>query len=97
MSKTLFDKRRIYLALKNKLNIKFKGSYELVGWYFLDGKKLLRFRAQKGRGQMTPGYQKEIENSSRLNNEDFEKLIKCPLRGPGYEKKIRELRDKNLI
>jgi hypothetical protein len=97
MSKSLFDKRRIYEALKNKLKIDFRDSRELVGWYYLDGKKTNRFTIPKGRGTITPGYQKAIEKKSRLNNEDFERLIICPMGGPEYDDKMRELVRNRLL
>lgn len=97
MSKVLFDKKKVYNALKNKLNIDFKPGRELNGWYFLDGKKTLKFKAQRGRGTLSIGFQKQIESKSRLSNDDFELLIKCPLTGPNYDNKMRGLRDKNLL
>jgi len=97
MSRSLFDKKRIFDSLSTKLNIKFRGTYDLVGWFYVDGKKLIRFKVPKGRGQITPGYQKEIRNTSRLDRNDFDKLISCPMKGPEYILKIRELQQQGLL
>lgn len=98
MSRVLFDKKRIYDSIKNKLNVAFrKGTKELIGWYYLDYRKTIRFKVPKGRGEITPGYQKAIERSSRLCNEDFERLIDCPMKGSEYDNLMRSLRDRNLL
>jgi len=94
MSRTLFEKKKIYECLKNKLNINFVETYELKGWYYLEGKKLIRFKVPKGRGTISIGFQKEIENTSKLSKEDFELLIKCPMTGSDYEKKMKEFQGK---
>jgi len=92
------DKKRIHDSLKNKLSVDFrKGGKELIGWYYLDGRKTIRFKVPKGRGDITPGYQKAIENSSRLSNNDFERLIDCPMKGPEYANMMKELRNRNLL
>jgi len=97
MSKKLFDKYEIYTALKNKLKIKFKPGRELKGWYCLDGIKRFKFRIPRGRGEISHSFQKQIENSSRLNNDNFEALINCPLTGPKYDNLMRGLCDRNLL
>jgi hypothetical protein len=97
MSKTQFNKDRVYNALKNKLNINFKPGRELKGWYYLDGIKTLQFRVQRGRGSLSKGFQKQIEQTSRLSNNDFERLILCPMTGPKFDNLMRELRDKRQL
>ena len=97
MGKTPFDKKIISNSLSKKLNITFKGKNELRGWYYLDGKKTIRYRIPKGRGTISYAFQREIENSTRLNNDDFEALIRCPMTGPKYDNRMRRLRDRNLL
>lgn len=97
MSETLFNKFTIYNALKSKLKINFKPGRELSGWYCLDGVKRFKFRVPRGRGKISRGFQNQIEDTSRLNNDDFEDLIRCPLTGPKYDSKMKELEKRNLI
>lgn len=81
-------------CLRKKLGINFRGSRELTGWYWLDGKKILHVTVPKGHGssEINPRYVNRIISSLRIQVEQFQLLYKCPMKGPDYEQVIRELR-----
>lgn len=64
-----------------------------VYWYRLGGKKILRITMPNihgGSGSLSTGFIKQIQNNLRLNTNQFEDLVECPLSADEYEKILRE-------
>lgn len=64
-----------------------------VYWYCLDGKKMLRIKMPNvhgGAGSISTGFLKQIQNNMRVNTQQFEELVECPLTPEEYEKIVRE-------
>ena len=64
-----------------------------IYWYRLEGKKTLRITMPNihgGSGSLSTGFIKQIQNSLRLNTNQFEDLVECPLSAEEYEKILRE-------
>ena len=86
-----YKPKKLADCLRSKLGINFRSGRELTGWYYLEGKKILRVGVPKGHsGEVSPGYIHKIIGKLRLNREEFHLLYKCPMKGPDYEQKIRK-------
>lgn len=85
--------------IENKLKIDLSGKKELRGWYYLDGRKRLRVTVPKEHGMTTlkKGTTKGIVRQLRVSNTEFDALYECPMEGPDYEEKIRELIEEGIL
>ena len=43
-----------------------------------------------GAGSISTGFLKQIQNNMRVNTQQFEELVECPLTPEEYEKIVRE-------
>ena len=85
---------RVTNFLENKLSIVFRKGSERVGWYILDGKKLVRISIPKihgGGACLSPGLTKKVMNNLKVSVDEFIALYECPMTGTHYEQKMREL------
>lgn len=89
-----WKKNKVKSSLEKKLNINFAGGKELNGWLYYKKQKILRITIPKGRDELKIGTQNSIRNKLRLNSNDFDDLINCPLRLEDY---INILKEKRLI
>lgn len=94
MSIDLFSEKKIRNALLNKLiGEKRNGSHDKIN-IILDGKKEARIKLPNNHVKtMMPSKSRWIASALRLNDDDFNDLINCPLTGPKYLDKLREWRD----
>ena len=84
---------RVMNFLENKLEIVFRSGKELNGWYYINGKKVLRVTIPKGHGgtNLSPRVALRIMNNLKTNREEFGNLYECPMSGRDYEEKIRQM------
>ena len=80
-------------CLENKLEIDFGKGKHPTGWYFLDGKKILRVTNLKSHGgsSLSIGVATRIKNSLKLNSRELIDLYNCPMSGRDFENKIRNM------
>jgi len=87
-----YKPKKLADCLKSKLGVNLEGGHELGGWYYLDGKKILRVTSPKGHSrEISPGYVNKIIGNLRLDKKEFQLLYECPMKGADYEQKIRGL------
>lgn len=84
------EKMQVANALKKKLGLRFRSGKEQTGWYELDGKKILRVTTPHGRGEIPRGTANSIRNQTYLTKDEFDRLIKCPLKGKDFDEIIRQ-------
>lgn len=61
-------------------------------WYYIDGRKHHRITLPNqhgGSGSVSTGFLKKIQNQLRLQTEQFEDLVECPLTAEEYEAIVR--------
>ena len=79
---TTADVKRV---CENKLGVKFRNGAEQNGWFILDGVKCARITVPKGKKDIPPKTYKSMSTQLRLNVEDFDRLLACPLKRDEYE------------
>jgi len=85
------DYRRVTRALETKVGLDFRSGRERVGWYVLEGKRLLTVHVPKThRGDLPPGTAGAIRNDLKLTLAEFRDLVGCPISGADYERIIRQ-------
>ena len=90
MKNNNFDMRDVKKTCENKLDIDFRSGGEFNGWIWLDNKKVARITIPKGRKGIPPKTYKSMANQLKLNVEDFDSLLECPLSKEKYFIKLRE-------
>ncbi|HQU73708.1 MAG TPA: hypothetical protein PKV71_21380 [Calditrichia bacterium] len=82
------DVRRV---CENKLRIDFstKGK-EFNGWFWLNGKKVARITVPKGRKPIGKGLYKNMAHQLKLNTQQFDDLLDCPLTLDEYLELLKE-------
>ena len=86
-----YTPRQLGSACDAKLNISFRGGKHRAGWYVLDGKKLFRVTIPNAHSSWGPPVQKALFRNTRLSAEEFDDLVRCPMSGPQYAERAREL------
>lgn len=89
MGKLNYQPREITAALENKLSIRFREGKERVGWYYLEGKKAIRFTIPHIHKSWGPGTINDIARRSRLTKDEFGQLVDCPIDARSYEEIVR--------
>lgn len=86
-----FKIRAVIKFLENKLGINFRGGKELNGWYYVEGKKVLRVTVPKGHGgaELRPRTAIRVMNNLKTSKTEFRSLYECPMTGTDFEQKIR--------
>jgi hypothetical protein len=87
-------------ALEAKLGLAFGTGKDRNAWYWLDGHKKLRVTLPKvkgGGGSVPKGTAKSIRNQLKLNPQQLQKLLSCPISGADYAEIIREKQAQGLL
>ncbi len=90
MKNTSFNTHDIKKCCEKKLNIEFRKAKEFNGWYLLDNKKTARITIPKGKKFIPPKTYKSMATQLKLNVNQFDDLLECPLDNDGYESIVRE-------
>lgn len=77
-------------VLKKKLSINLSGK-EPSGYYYLDGKAVLRVHITNihGGATLSIGAANELKNDLLLDEVGLSKLYRCPMRGKDFEDYVR--------
>jgi len=75
---------------ENKLGIQFRMSGELNGWYYFKGKKVARITVPSGRKFIPPKTYKSMATQLKLQVEEFDDLLDCPLTKQRYDELLEE-------
>ena len=94
-----FRPREVAQALDLKVCDETRRRGEVNCWVVVDGRRLLRItRPQVHRGGSVPrGTLASIRRATRLNVEEFERLIRCSMSRGEYRDLIRRKRDAGLL
>lgn len=90
MMNASFDTQDVKKCCEHKLDIVFRRkSKEFSGWYHLDDKKAARITVPKGRKSIPPKTYKSMATQLKLDVEQFDNLLVCPLKKDEYETILR--------
>lgn len=90
MKNASFQTNDIKKCCEKKLSIEFRKAKEFNGWYLLDDKKTARITVPKGRKFVPPKTYKSMATQLKLNVNQFDDLLVCPLDKDEYERIVRE-------
>ena len=77
-----------------KLNLQLRSTTHKYGWLVVNGNKILRVHFSHGKGDIPKKIIHKIRGQLKLSEDDFIKLIKCPL---SYDAYIEILKDKGYL
>ena len=86
-----YTPRQLSRAFENKLAIPFRGDRHRSGWYTLGDRKLFRIVMPKSHRDWAIKTKSTMFSATRLSPEEFDDLVRCPMTGPQYEARAREL------
>ena len=89
MKNSQFNAHDVKKRCEGKLDIAFKGSHELNGWFVLDDKKVARITVPHGRKFVPPKTYKSMATQLKLSIDEFDDLLECPLDRQKYESIIK--------
>jgi hypothetical protein len=83
--------RQLSRAFEAKLDIPFRGDRHRSGWYTLGERKLFRIVMPKTHRDWSIKTKATMFTATRLSPEEFDDLVRCPMTGPQFEARAREL------
>ena len=87
-----YSPRDLSRAFERKLGIDFREGKHRSGWYRLpDGAALFRVTLPKAHRNWSRRVQRSLLNSTRLTPTEFGDLVTCPMTGPQFAARAREL------
>jgi predicted RNA binding protein YcfA (HicA-like mRNA interferase family) len=89
MKNSQFNTHDVKQRCERKLDIAFKGSNELNGWFMLNDKKVARITVPHGRKVIPPKTYKSMATQLKLTTDEFDALLECPLDRQMYESIIK--------
>lgn len=86
MKNANYKTHQVKTRCENKLEIEFREgrSPHFNGWFKFNNKKIARIIVPKGRKTIPKGTYKSMANSLKLEVEQFDDLLDCPLQLDGY-------------
>ena len=91
MKNASFDTSDVKKCCENKLDIEFRDGKHFNGWYYLEGKRTARITVPKGRKPIHPKTYKSMASQLKLDVDQFDDLVECPIKKPEYEEIIKVL------
>ena len=86
--------REVVRAIDNKVpGGRMRAGRENDRWALLDGRRVLRvtYPSIHGRADIPKGTLHSIRKQLRLDRDDFERFVECPMSAPEYELHLRTL------
>ena len=87
-------RKRQIEGLFDKLQLEVRSTKHCYGWFTFKGKKILRLHYSHGKGNIPGRVSDKIRSQLKLSQNDFKKLIDCPLTMDDY---VSILKKKDLI
>jgi hypothetical protein len=84
MNNTHFNAQHVRKICEHKLTIKFRSGAELNGWFTYKDKRICRVTVPCGRKLLTPKTYSSIAKQLHLSIDNFDELLKCPLKYENY-------------
>ena len=88
MKNATYNTKDVMTVCQNKLDIEFRSGGEYNGWYILNGKRVARITIPKGRKPIPPKTYKSMAAQLKLDVNDFDRLLDCPLKAEEYREKM---------
>jgi hypothetical protein len=86
MNNSKYNTQDVRNRCEHKLDIEFRITKELNGWYKYDNKKICRVTVSKGRKALPPKTYQSIADQLKLSIDDFDRFMDCPLKKDEYDK-----------
>ena len=86
-----YTPRDLTRACENKLEISFSGSKHRSGWYRLGQRRLFRIIIPKSHRDWGVKTKAHILRQTKLTPDEFDELVRCPMTGPQFEARAREV------
>lgn len=85
--------RDLTRAFERKLGIQFREGKHRTGWYRLPGTDtgLFPVTLPKAHRRWSPSVRHSLFKATRLSPEEYDDLVRCPMTGPQFEARAREL------
>ena len=83
--------RALSRAFETKLGSRLSGSRHRSGWYMLDGRKLFRGIMPKAHSNWSKSGQRSLLKVTELSSEEFDDPVRCPMTGPQFAERAREM------
>ena len=85
--------RDLARAFERKLGVQFREGKHRTGWYRLPegGAGLFFVALPKAHRRWSPTVLHSLFKATRLSPEEFDDLVRCPMTGPQFEARAREL------
>ncbi len=87
-------KKRELEKIFSKLELRVRSTGHRYGWFVFEDKKILRIYFSHGKGDVPGRVADKIRSQLKLSQNDFRRLIDCPLSLDGY---VAILKDKGII
>jgi hypothetical protein len=81
-------------AIMNKLQMEIRDSRDKLAWFVYSGRRILSTKRSHGRGDIRGKVPHFIRQQLKVNDKQFQDLIRCPLDREGY---INILKEKRII
>ena len=91
MKNKSFNTNDIKKCCESKLDIEFRKAKEFNGWFRLEGIKIARITVPKGKKFVPTKTYKSMASQLKLNVNQFDDLLECPLKKDGYEEILRTI------
>lgn len=90
MDNTKYNSQEIRKVCENKLEINFQARKHFKGWYKLNGVKTTKIIVPKGKKFIPKGTYKSMAEQLKLEIQEFDELLKCPLSHEEYKRIIKD-------
>ena len=87
-----YSPRDLSRTFERKLDIDFREGKHRTGWYRLpDGEALFHVTLPKAHRNWSKPVQRSLLKATRLSPDEFDDLVRCPMTGPQFAERAREL------
>ena len=96
MKNSSYNSHDVKIKCESKLDISFRSTKESNGWYYYEGKKVVRVTVPMGKKYLPYKTYKSIATQLKLTVDEFDQLLDCPLNKEKYDKILKKLLNSSL-
>lgn len=90
MDNSKYNSQQIKKICEKKLEIEFQARKHFKGWYKLNGVKKTKIIVPLGKKYVPKGTYKSMAQQLKLEVQEFDDLLKCPLSAEEYKEIIKD-------
>lgn len=90
MDNNKYNSQDIKKICEDKLGLEFRSGKEFNAWYRFENKKVARITVPKGRKFLPRGTYKSMAKQLKLQVQQFDNLLECPLNQEDYKNIIKD-------